>query len=47
VDLNVLLVTDSEGAVSKEQAREAGVKEVLSKPFTTPELEEAITRSLA
>jgi two-component system, cell cycle sensor histidine kinase and response regulator CckA len=45
-DLPVLLVTGHEGAVSGEEAKEAGVKEVITKPFTTPELEEAIKRVL-
>ncbi|MGD0657553.1 MAG: response regulator [Syntrophorhabdales bacterium] len=45
-DVNVLLVTGHEGAVSKEEAREAGVKEVLAKPLTRAELEAAIKRAL-
>jgi len=46
-DINVLLVTGHEGAVSEEEAREAGVKEVLIKPLTTAELEAAIQRVMA
>ncbi len=45
-DVNVLLVASHEGAVSKEEAREAGVKEVLAKPLTRAELEAAIKRAL-
>ncbi len=46
-DINVLLVAGHEGAVSEEEAREAGVREVLAKPLTTAELEAAIKRVLA
>ena len=46
-DINVLLVTGHDGAVSEEEAREAGVREVLVKPLRTAELEAAIKRALA
>jgi len=45
-DINVLLVTGDKEAVSREEAREAGIKEVLTKPLTTAELEAAIQRVL-
>ena len=45
-DANVLLVTGHEGAVSEDEAREAGVKEIIAKPFTTAELDAAIKRVL-
>jgi DNA-binding NtrC family response regulator len=45
-DINVLLVTGHVGAVSEHEAREAGIKEVLTKPLTTAELEAAIQRVL-
>jgi DNA-binding response OmpR family regulator len=45
-DIDILLVTGHEGAVSEEDATEAGVTEVLAKPFTTAELEAAIKRVL-
>ncbi len=45
--INILLVTGHEGAVSEEEAREAGVKEVLAKPLTIAELEAAVKRVLA
>jgi CheY-like chemotaxis protein len=46
-DINVLLVIGYEGAVSEEEAREVGVREVLAKPFTTAEFAAAIKRILA
>jgi two-component system, cell cycle sensor histidine kinase and response regulator CckA len=46
-DINVLLVTGHDGAVSEEEAREAGIKEVLAKPLTTAELDAAIKRVLS
>ena len=45
-DVNVLLVASHEGAVSKEEAREAGVKEIVAKPLTKAEFEAAIRRTL-
>ena len=45
-DINVLLVTGHEGALSENEAREAGVKEVIAKPLTTAELDAAIKRIL-
>ena len=45
-DVNVLLVAGHEGAISKEEAREAGVKEVVAKPLTRAEFEAAIKRAL-
>ncbi len=44
-DINVLLVTGHEGAISAEEAKEAGVREV-AKPLTTAELQAAIERVL-
>jgi DNA-binding response OmpR family regulator len=41
-DINVLPVTGLEGTVSKEEARDAGVKEVLAEPLSAAELEAAI-----
>ena len=45
-DVNVLLVTGHEGAISENEAREAGVREIIAKPLTTAELDEAIKRVL-
>jgi DNA-binding response OmpR family regulator len=45
-DVNVLHVTGHERAVLEDEAREAGVKEVLVKPLTRGELEAAIKRVL-
>ena len=46
-DIDVMLVTGHNGAVSEEEARIIGVKEVLMKPLTITELEAAIKRALA
>ena len=45
-DVSVLLVTGHEGAISENEAREAGVKEIIAKPLTTAELDAAIKRVL-
>ena len=43
-DVNILLLTGHEGAISEAEAKASGIREVLAKPLTQAELEAAIRR---